>query len=620
MELMVDAFMASLQHPRMLFSSSSSTFSSSSSSFRARESISFPCTRCHPPYQKPNLLSLNPNPHCFSISSSPTPPVVTTTTGTTLPSSTAPVLKKRTRYRKQYPGEKEGIVQEMRFVAMRLRNDSGGGEEQGEGETGRDGGKTWQPSMEGFLKYLVDSKLVFETIERIVDESTDVAHVYFRKTGLERASSLSKDLEWFSQNHIFIPRPSNPGTAYATYLSNLAEKSVPSFLCHFYNIYFAHITGGQAIGKKVSSMLLEGREPEFYRWDSDAHELLKNVQQNLNNLGEDTFVIKPPKKSHLALRMFVLIAVMICGVYICSVCVKQIGNQNMPRVVKFELTEESCSSPGIPPSESSYVHYPKPTTYSREECACTPVRFFAILSMQRSGSGWFETLLNSHVNTSSNGEIFSVKERRSNMSSIVRTLDKVYNLDWYSSASKNECTAAVGFKWMLNQGLMANHEEIVKYFDERGVYAILLFRRNLLRRLVSQLANDHDRRTKQLNGKHRAHVHSEHEANVLAMYKPTINTTELMSSLLYANECVSNALDYFKSTRHIVLYYEDLISNRTKLVDVLEFLRLPQRRLVSRHVKIHKKPLSKQVENWDDISSALKGTEYESFLNVDYRL
>jgi len=27
----------------------------------------------------------------------------------------------------------------------------------------------------------------------------------------------------------------------------------------------------------------------------------------------------------------------------------------------------------------------------------------------------------------------------------------VYNLDWNSSASKNECTAAVGFKWMLNQ-------------------------------------------------------------------------------------------------------------------------------------------------------------------------
>lgn len=34
---------------------------------------------------------------------------------------------------------------------------------------------TWQPSMEGFINYLVDSKLVFDTVERIVDESDDVS-------------------------------------------------------------------------------------------------------------------------------------------------------------------------------------------------------------------------------------------------------------------------------------------------------------------------------------------------------------------------------------------------------------------------------------------------------------
>jgi len=30
-------------------------------------------------------------------------------------------------------------------------------------------------------------------------------------------------------------------------------------------------------------------------------------------------------------------------------------------------------------------------------------------------------------------------------------MNKVYRLDWFNSASKNECTAAVGFKWMINQ-------------------------------------------------------------------------------------------------------------------------------------------------------------------------
>lgn len=91
----------------------------------------------------------------------------------------------------------------------------------------------------------------------------------------------------------------------------------------------------------------------------------------------------------------------------------------------------------------------------REECACNPVRYFAILSMQRSGSGWFETLLNSHINLSSNGEIFGLRDRRINSSSVVETLDRVYNLDWFTSASKNECSAAIGFKWMLNQVILS---------------------------------------------------------------------------------------------------------------------------------------------------------------------
>ena len=100
--------------------------------------------------------------------------------------------------------------------------------------------------------------------------------------------------------------------------------------------------------------------------------------------------------------------------------------------------------------------------FGRSECAGNPVRFFAILSNQRSGSGWFETLLNSHINVSSNGEIFSVRERRVNVSTIVQTLDKVYNLDWLSSASKNECSAAIGSKWMLNQVKMLTVESFFK--------------------------------------------------------------------------------------------------------------------------------------------------------------
>ncbi|KAL6560779.1 hypothetical protein OROGR_004338 [Orobanche gracilis] len=334
----------------------------------------------------------------------------------------------------------------------------------------------------------------------------------------------------------------------------------------------------------------------------------------------ENFIIKSPKKKPLVLRMLVLMFAMVCGIYICSVCLRQIGEQLTGSSVTIRVMERPCEATDTKPSEKPYVHFPKPKTFSREECACNPVRYFAILSTQRSGSGWFETLLNSHINISSNGEIFSVKVRRNNISTIIDTLDKVYNLEFLTSASKNECTAAVGLKWMLNQGLLQYHEEIAEYFKAKGVSAIFLFRKNLLRRMVSILANSYDQKAKPLNGTHKSHVHSTHEAEILARFKPTINTTLLIPDLKQVEDLVTKSLQYFKSTRHIILFYEDIINNHTKLVDVQDFLKVPRRDLKTRQVKIHKGPLSSQVENWDDIKKTLNGTHYESFLQEDYKI
>ncbi|KAJ8541070.1 hypothetical protein K7X08_001886 [Anisodus acutangulus] len=209
------------------------------------------------------------------------------------------VNRKRRRYRKQYPGEKKGITEEMRFVAMKLRNSKGkkisesddeikdsDGYELEEDDEDDIGEETWEPSMEGFIKYLVDSKLVFSTIERIVDESSDVSYAYFRRTGLERAECISKDLEWFSQQGHVIHEPTNAGVTYANYLEELAEKTPRLFLSHFYNIYFSHIAGGQVIAKKAFEKLLEEKELEFYTWEGDEEELLRGVRESFNMLAK----------------------------------------------------------------------------------------------------------------------------------------------------------------------------------------------------------------------------------------------------------------------------------------------------------------------------------------------
>lgn len=342
------------------------------------------------------------------------------------------------------------------------------------------------------------------------------------------------------------------------------------------------------------------------------------MADDLWSFSKDSF-FKAPKKSPIVLRTVVLMFVMVCGLYIFSICLKQISTGAKDGIVRVELVERPCPEPNIEPWEIPYVHYPKPKTFSRAECACHPVRNFAILSMQRSGSGWFETLLNNHTNISSNGEIFSVKVRRSNISTILETLDKVYNLDMLTSASKNECTAAVGLKWMLNQGLMQHHKEIVNYFQTRGVSAIFLFRRNLLKRIISVLANSYDREVKVLNGTHKSHVHSPREAEVLARYKPFIDAKTLIPNLTKVEDTTTKALEYFKSTRHILLYYEDVIKNRTKLAEVQHFLKVPKKKLKSRQVRIHKGSLASHVENWDQVQKTLQGTKFESFLSDDFR-
>lgn len=83
-----------------------------------------------------------------------------------------------------------------------------------------------------------------------------IADSYFRKSGLERSECLAKDLEWFSEQGIVVPTPSNPGVSYAKYLEELAERSAPLFLCHYYNIYFSHIAGGQVIAGQVCEAFL----------------------------------------------------------------------------------------------------------------------------------------------------------------------------------------------------------------------------------------------------------------------------------------------------------------------------------------------------------------------------
>jgi hypothetical protein len=58
------------------------------------------------------------------------------------------------------------------------------------------------------------------------------------------------------------------------------------------------------------------------------------------------------------------------------------------------------------------------------------------------------------------------------------------------------------------------------------------------------------------------------QATILAKYKPQINVTLLIPELKRTEETVAKAVAYFKNIRHVVLYYEDLVNNRTVRLSV----------------------------------------------------
>jgi heme oxygenase (biliverdin-producing, ferredoxin) len=111
----------------------------------------------------------------------------------------------------------------------------------------------------------------------------------FKSTGLERGSALASDIDWLTTTKGLSPlpiSPSGPGSRYVDLLHSLARDDVPSFMCHYYNIYFAHTAGGAMIGRAVSEVLLDGMELQFYKYKGDSKELGNKVKADLEAVAQ----------------------------------------------------------------------------------------------------------------------------------------------------------------------------------------------------------------------------------------------------------------------------------------------------------------------------------------------
>lgn len=185
-----------------------------------------------------------------------------------------------------------GFMQELRTVAMDMHTKDQSHE--GKRDARALPFAEWTYTLEGFMRFLSESVLVYDALESIiqntVDSSGSKAYACIERTGLERLENLKKDIEWIESSFGVkapTPPPDGAGATYARYLRSIAED-IPAFVCHYYNVYFAHAAGGRMIGKQVADQVLDKRfsELNFYQYERPVKQIVGDTKAVLNKWAE----------------------------------------------------------------------------------------------------------------------------------------------------------------------------------------------------------------------------------------------------------------------------------------------------------------------------------------------
>ena len=127
---------------------------------------------------------------------------------------------------------------------------------------------------------------MYDTMESLMAGGANPLFASFVDTGLERGPALAKDIAWFESEGLKAAPASGAGAEYAAVLRGLAASDPPAFLCHWYNVYFAHSAGGRMIGSQVGKTLALSRELAFYQYQGEMADHLAAVREKINQVAE----------------------------------------------------------------------------------------------------------------------------------------------------------------------------------------------------------------------------------------------------------------------------------------------------------------------------------------------
>lgn len=238
---------------------------------------------------------------------------------------------------------------------------------------------------------------------------------------------------------------------------------------------------------------------------------------------------------------------------------------------------------------------------------------FIILSTQRSGSAFLVTSLTSHPRIHCYREIFlatnpqpesyrtyrtqSLQHRVAHVFQGKRLIDS-YLTQLYCPEGQGD---AVGFKFMYSQA--ETLPEVVTWLRNHQVKVIHLIRTNILKKIVSNQT-----------AKVRKIYHSTEPVEAI---KIRINTKKLKRTLTYVTHQIEIYRVVFKDNPYLELTYESFVANRDRETQrLLQFLHIsePCISLTSDLVKLNSDSLEMLIENYDEVSQTLVGTEFERFL------
>jgi hypothetical protein len=227
---------------------------------------------------------------------------------------------------------------------------------------------------------------------------------------------------------------------------------------------------------------------------------------------------------------------------------------------------------------------------------------FVILCLGRTGSTHLGSLLGSHPDIHCFGELFTDRKGTLDEAFIKSPIDDP--IEYVAQLTAPLSESAIGFKLPLNS--IRKHPEAVRLLEDDELRIVRLRRLNLLALFASRRLLATTRVSRSTRGDYGDTTVTLDPKQCLAVFRRTEEHDRYLDKLAAGKPVFD-------------ITYEDLAVGRG-LDDLQRFLGVEPVTLESRFRRLRSRPLSETIENWSEVESALRGSEYERFLEDDLQL